>query len=72
MTMKSESITEADIYKLIKQMLGFPFPQICRHDVACRLISLLEERGYPIDEEFVKAVVAADDETALSLLPKNV
>lgn len=65
-----EPITEKDIYKLIKRLVNFPYPQICIHSVACDLLSLLESKGHPIDNELARALVFADDELSLSILEK--
>lgn len=57
------------IVKAIEGLLRFPFPQVCRHLVAADLLSLLEECGASVSEELAHAVVRAEDEEALDLLP---
>ncbi len=60
-----------DLLAIVRQMLEFPCPQICRHHVACLLLDLLERRGYPVDDNFralVGAVVGCEDATALAVL----
>lgn len=59
---------ERQLLGYVKRALEFPFPQICKHMVAADLLSLLEERGLPIPDELAKAVVQADDETAIELI----
>ena len=63
----STNITTKDILEMIKGLLIFPHPQICRHYVAANLLSLLEKRGWKCSNEFAKAVVDADDETAIRI-----
>lgn len=53
---------------MIDRLLTFPFPQICRHNVACTLLDILERHGYPVSTELAGAVVRAEDEIALTLL----
>jgi hypothetical protein len=59
---------ENDILRMIYNLMKFPFPQICRHLVATDLLSLLEKHGHPVSPELAKAVVQADDLTAIRLL----
>ena len=62
-------ITPEILYAYIGHLLRFPDARICRHAVAADLLELLEmEGGQILDAAFVKAVVDADDETALRLL----
>lgn len=63
-----EKITETDIYKIIKRLVEFPFPQICVHYVAINLLSLLESKNVNIDNNLAKVLTQADDFTALELL----
>ena len=53
---------------MMKKLLEFPYPQICRHYVVCDILSLFEKHGQKIDTELVKAVVSGEDEKALELL----
>lgn len=64
-------IEVADILNEIKKLIQFPQARICKHSAACNLISLLESKGCEWTPEFVKAVVDADDDTALKLLNTN-
>lgn len=66
--MKPE-ITKADIYEAVRELIEFPYAQVCRHYVACNLLDLLERKGFALDTDLVRAVVRADDEAALALLP---
>ncbi len=61
-------LTVHDVLKLIEGFSKFPFPTICRHNVSCQLLSLLEEKGWKPPNELAKALVEADDETALKRL----
>ena len=64
-------VTEAKILDLVKRLLNFPEPKICRHYVAANLLNILEESGYPISQELAGAVVNADDDYALNLLQRG-
>ena len=61
-------ISKQDILKVIKELIEFPDSKICKHHVAATLLSLLEAKGYKLDNDLVKAIVDADDETSLSIL----
>jgi len=63
-------ITQDDIFELIKGLLNFPYPQVCRHMVMGDLIWLLEKKGFPAERlgRLAKAVVEADDFTAMQHL----
>lgn len=56
------------ILQVVERMLKFPAPVICRHHVAAILLDVLKRHGFPLTNELAKAVVGADDETALKLL----
>lgn len=64
-------ITADDIYQYIERLIRFPDARICRHAVACDLLSLLEQHGHTLDVDLVKAVVDADDEAALLRLHRR-
>jgi hypothetical protein len=61
-------IPPQELIKLMERMLNFPFPQICRHLVACDILELLEKYGAKISQDLARAVVRAEDEEALMLL----
>jgi hypothetical protein len=61
-------LSESVVFGMIASLLRFPFPTVCRHLVAADLLSALEEAGLGIPQELARAVVAADDENALTLL----
>lgn len=63
-------IPPAVLVTAIRKLLEFPFPQICRHSVACDLLEILEKYGAEVPEELARAVVQADDETALDALSR--
>jgi hypothetical protein len=52
-----------------RQAIGYPWPQVCKHLVACHILSDMEEIGFVVPSELAKAVVRADDETALAWPP---
>ena len=49
--------------------IGYPWPQVCKHLIACRILTSMEEIGFEIPSELAKAVVNSDDETALAWEP---
>lgn len=63
------------IRNLMQEMLDFPYPQVCRHDVVMRLSSILEMTGnIEVNDNyrrFLKHVSDASngDVEALELLP---
>jgi hypothetical protein len=59
------------LWRAIRVLLNFPYPQICRHSVAADLLSILEEHGVPVSAELASAVVRAEDDEALALLPEQ-
>jgi hypothetical protein len=61
-------IESTEVVKIIRGLLRFPYPQICRHSVALDLLSLLEASGAPISQELADAVVCSDDASALRIL----
>ena len=68
------SIPTKDILKMMRNMVNFPFPQICVHSVAGNLLSLLEENGGTADmppEELnalARAIVRAEDDVSYRML----
>lgn len=59
-----------DVVRIIEWALKFPYARVCRHSVAGELLNMLEGNGVKISDELAKAVVQADDHTALKLLKK--
>ena len=65
--MVSEERVRTDLLRMIERLVNFPFPQICRHSVACDLLSLFETYfGGDGLARLAKALVQADDESALA------
>ena len=58
-------LTTEQACEMIRHMLGFPHPRICRHTVVLELINYMEINGFKINNDFCKAVVKCDDELAL-------
>lgn len=56
------------LVKMIERLLKFPFATICRHSVASDLLDQLERHGAVISHDLARAIVGADDDTALRLL----
>lgn len=48
-----------------RRMIAFPHAQVCKHYAALILGTELENRGFEPPDLLVKAIVEADDETAL-------
>ena len=57
------------IEKATRRVLEYPKGVVCKHWVLCCFFSELEEIGYPQPDGFVKAVVQANDEIALTFSP---
>ena len=53
---------------MVRRLLEFPYPRICRHLVAAELLGALNEHGYPIAAELISAAYDAHDDVALDLL----
>lgn len=49
-----------------RQAISYPWPQVCKHLIACNMLSEMEAVGFVVPAELAKAVVCADDETALA------
>lgn len=62
---------EKKILKLIKNLINFPSPKICKHAVMLDLLNLLEESGYKININLVDAILDSDDEKAGILINKE-
>lgn len=64
-----QPIDPSVLVTMIDRLMRFPFPTICRHSVAADLLDRLELQGAPVSVELARAIVSADDETVLELLP---
>lgn len=67
----SFTMTDTEIFKMIKNIISYPLPQICVHSVACDLLSLLEEKGYKTNNNFenlCRTVTRAEDTKSLKIL----
>jgi len=56
---------DEDVCDVIKVLLEFPRPKLCKHHAALTVLDRLVDEP---SEELVKAIVDADDEKALSIL----
>ena len=65
---ENPTISEKDIYSIITKLIEFPNGQICKHLVACNLLSMLDGNGFSLDEQLVKNIVDEEDEEALDIL----
>jgi hypothetical protein len=62
------SIPLSVLETMIISLISFPYPQICKHLVACDLLSIIEEHGGDVPYELAQAIAQANDERALELL----
>jgi hypothetical protein len=62
----SDDVLLPAIERAVRRILKHPYGVVCKHWMIAALLSELEEAGYPQPDGFVRAVVRADDETALS------
>jgi hypothetical protein len=60
------------VLELMRKLINFPRPEICKHSVVCDLLSALEAEGMPVSEDLAGAVVNADDEGSLAILDKAI
>lgn len=56
------------VLTMIRRLLEFPYPQICRHLVAAELLAALVEHGHTMPEGLISATWNAHDEEALDLM----
>jgi hypothetical protein len=49
-----------------RRVIAYPFPKICKHLVAANMLSDMEQIGFEVTKEIARAVVEADDESALA------
>lgn len=61
-------LTDKDVLQIVKKLMNFPFPTICRHAVASDLLSMLEERGWKCPRDLAESVIKAEDQKALDIL----
>lgn len=64
----SISISADVVLDIIERFIRFPDARVCKHYVASLVLSELERAGFDVVQELAKAIVEADDETALRLL----
>lgn len=65
------AISDERALQLVKRIINYRQPQICKHAIACDVLSEMEWSGFPVSDkykELVKAVVDCEDETALTLI----
>lgn len=65
---KSSNLPFDAVLREIVWLLNFPYPQVCRHLVAGRLLDAMEMHGYPLSAELAGAVACAKDDEALRIL----
>jgi hypothetical protein len=49
-----------------RMAIKYPFPQVCKHLIACNILSSMEEIGFEVPRALAKAVVECNDAYALS------
>lgn len=49
--------------ELIKELVAFPYSQICKHYAAIKIVDAMERHGIPMPpKDIVRAIVRADDD----------
>lgn len=56
------------VLTMVKKLMEFPYPTICRHAVGLDLLGALAKHGHPVSSELLDAVCCARDDEALELL----
>jgi hypothetical protein len=67
--MRENEELRAALDSVWRMAIRYPFPQVCKHLIACRVLSTMEEIGFEIPASLARAVVTCDDETALAWGP---
>lgn len=67
-TTEPTGIPSPVVIEMVKNLLRFPFPQICRHLVAAELLGALEDAGCSVPDGAIAATFNAYDEEALELM----
>lgn len=49
-----------------RDVLNYPFPQICKLLIAANMLSEMEQLGFVVPRDLARAVVTCDDEEALA------
>lgn len=57
-----------DLYFLLKDVLSYRTPQVCKHAIGCNILTLIERKGIDLNKELVASVVEADDDKAFEIL----
>lgn len=57
-----------ELWKLVQCCIRFPYPQICKHSVACDILDVIERHGGLVTEEIADAIIQCRDEDALRLI----
>lgn len=65
---ETTGIPTAVVLRMVRGLLEFPYPQICRHLVAAELLGALEAAGHLVNPELISATWNAYDLDALDLL----
>lgn len=66
------AIPVMDVLRFIRNVIDFPYPQICKHLVAGELLSVLETHGLVVPAALSRAVISADDDRAIAILEEVV
>ena len=68
MILKEEGIPASVVINMVRRLLNFPYPQVCRHLVAAELLGALKENGCPVDGALISAVFSGRDDEAIALI----
>ena len=65
------TIESDELWRLVEQLLVFPYPQVCRHNVVLWIAESVNGKlhaGDPCFKNFCRHVVRAEDDEALAML----
>lgn len=60
------------LYGIIKTLIEFPNPTVCKHHAALEILNAMEIHGTKIDRELVKNIVEANDFASMKILKRLV
>lgn len=53
---------------LLRKILSYSTPQVCKHAICLDVIDMAQRCGIIFDNELIRAISDADDETSLRIL----
>ena len=61
-------LSERQCYEIIRELIGFPYNQVCVNYAALMLMSEMQKSGMEVDREFAGDVVNARDDQSLAYI----